>query len=402
MFARSFALMLAAAGSLAAEEIKLDRLLAGPERSEVRWAVSVPQPVLTPFQRLYTRISMRVDGKEIVKRNGNGEFLFAAEFRDSSQRVFHTQIRANLPEHHNATAQQELECAVQAFVLPGVYDVSLAVVETTTEKVSLTHRTLRVPPLSGDPLPDLWQRLPEIEFVDVVEPPDDWYLPRERGRLSLTTGSEHPQRLEILANITPTEVSRRQTRAYNRTMEALLPSLKVLSRIDVGAGSKHVALVDVGRRTVRYEQDVLRRLDWMAMKEALHEADPNKIDAAALKDRSHNASFFVDQADKRATPATTAGGNPVLVVLSGPLAFTSHQDIQQVQPPPNTRVFYLRFEPLPSNSFAIGPNHTFVAPNLPIDDLERTLKPLQPKLFDIYSPMDFRRALAAIVHELGR
>jgi hypothetical protein len=39
---------------------------------------------------------------------------------------------------------------------------------------------------------------------------------------------------------------------------------------------------------------------------------------------------------------------------------------------------------------------------LPIDQLEPTLKPLAPRLFDVETPEDFRKALAAILTEIAK
>src|SRR5579883_271251 len=152
-----------------------DKLLAGPEHADIRWAITIPQPALTPFQRYATRISIRVDGKEIARRDGKGEFLFAAEFKDSSNRPFRTQSRVNLEDYQKATAQHELECAVQLFILPGDYEISLGVIEPSTEKSSVTHRTLHVAPLANDPLPGLWHGMPPVEFIDFPDAPDRWF-----------------------------------------------------------------------------------------------------------------------------------------------------------------------------------------------------------------------------------
>jgi hypothetical protein len=38
----------------------------------------------------------------------------------------------------------------------------------------------------------------------------------------------------------------------------------------------------------------------------------------------------------------------------------------------------------------------------PLDQLEPLLKPLQPRVFDVYDPGQFRKALAEIMKEIGR
>jgi hypothetical protein len=37
-----------------------------------------------------------------------------------------------------------------------------------------------------------------------------------------------------------------------------------------------------------------------------------------------------------------------------------------------------------------------------VDYLEQTLKPLKPRLFDVYSPEQFRKMLGALLDEISR
>jgi hypothetical protein len=38
----------------------------------------------------------------------------------------------------------------------------------------------------------------------------------------------------------------------------------------------------------------------------------------------------------------------------------------------------------------------------PIDELERTVKPLDPRVFDVYTPDQFRKALGTLIEEIAR
>jgi len=400
MLSRVPALLWVALGPLAAQNGSLDRL---PERSDLRWAISISPPVLSNFQRLRMRITIRIDGKEIESRKGRGEFVFAAEFRDASGNPFRTRTQVELSEYQKATSRHELECTLQAFVLPGDYRISLAVMESSTGQASVAHRAIHVSAPNNDPLPDAWRNLPAVEFIDAPDTPDLWFLPDERGRLALAAENRGPLRVEILANISPSEGSRRQGRAYDRNMISILPAMKILSRIALRSGTKNVTAVDVARRRVTYEQRDIESIDWPALKAALESQNPNKIDARSLRDRDQNAQFFIDQAVRRASPG--GAGEPVLIVLSGPLVFATHQEMRPIEAPPKARVFYIRFQGItPAAFFASQGGGRDTAPRpLPsafTDELERTLKPLQPRLFDIYSPGDFRKALAAILQEI--
>jgi hypothetical protein len=107
-----------------------------------------------------------------------------------------------------------------------------------------------------------------------------------------------------------------------------------------------------------------------------------------------------------------------LIVLSAPMSFGSGEDLHPIKAAkdPNQRLFYIRYRspaprvfPPPEESpfgrqrGAMGrglPRPTPYAPQL--DSLEGTLKPLDPRLFDVETPEQFRKALAAILGEIAR
>ena len=109
----------------------------------------------------------------------------------------------------------------------------------------------------------------------------------------------------------------------------------------------------------------------------------------------------------------------VLLVLSGPTAFNSGEDMRPIEPggDRNTKVYYLRYHvppermtlpPLFDNPSARsrrgfpGSAPSPAAPAEPFDSLASLLKPLQPRLFDIYSPEQFRKILGSLLDEIGR
>jgi hypothetical protein len=60
--------------------------------------------------------------------------------------------------------------------------------------------------------------------------------------------------------------------------------------------------------------------------------------------------------------------------------------------------------PVPPNSGTDGTVYQIPWPPPPPrpDSLERTLDPLQPRLFDVTNPLEFRHALAEIISEISR
>jgi hypothetical protein len=176
-------------------------------------------------------------------------------------------------------------------------------------------------------------------------------------------------------------------------------------------GSVNVTLLDLERRKVSFAQEEVKTLDWERLKAALLENDPNTIDVHALENHEQNAQFFVSEIRKRLEMETEA--KRVLIVLSGPMAFSKGQDLRPIEaaPEPGTKVFYIRYNPPrpPIPPGLVGRAGRGIAPPMPMpphgasteDSLARTLKPLAPRVFDVINPLEFRNALAAIMGEIS-
>jgi hypothetical protein len=122
-----------------------------------------------------------------------------------------------------------------------------------------------------------------------------------------------------------------------------------------------------------------------------------------------------------------------VIVLSSPMMFPKGTDLHPIQAEENADcpVFYIRYHtplehrvvsyllptsPVPQRTTVgrssrvatpetSGPTTvTSVEPFSPeeADALENTLKPLRPRLFDVATPEQFRKALAEILEEIGR
>jgi len=182
-------------------------------------------------------------------------------------------------------------------------------------------------------------------------------------------------------------------------------------------GQLNVSLLDLTRRKVLFAQDGTdprkQPLDWPRLQPALLTADPNKIDVHALEDSRQNAQFFLEQVQRR---IGTGDPDRALIVLSAPMQFTSGEDVHRIEIPEGTRakIFYIRYHALPvraplvspfeglgNRRFGYPPQQRALHPESP-DQLEPLLKSLQPRVFDVYDPEQFRRALSDLMKELAR
>jgi hypothetical protein len=108
------------------------------------------------------------------------------------------------------------------FVLPGEYQVVLALYYSGREGHSLAVEKLHVSPLKNDPLPQSWLGLPTVEFCDAQpEGVDEYLLPGVAGRLHLPIMTRRPIQVEILENLTPYRAEQRDSTLYKERLGAL-------------------------------------------------------------------------------------------------------------------------------------------------------------------------------------
>jgi hypothetical protein len=172
-------------------------------------------------------------------------------------------------------------------------------------------------------------------------------------------------------------------------------------------------LLDLARHGVFFNQEEVHDLDWPRIKASLGEANTASIDIHSLAERHHDAQFFVSQVRS----LLRSSEKPcVLVVLTTAVAFESGEDLEPVslEALPACRVVYIRYrEPLESgNPFAqqmAGRGRSSRGRGLPVrnrplqgvvDQLEVTLKPLAPKVFDVETPEQMTKALTEIEKSL--
>jgi hypothetical protein len=410
--------------------IPFDRWSEENQGARWRWETRVSTPVLSQHQRLMIRITVQVDGLEQVKRQGQGRLMMLVQLRDREGRVYQNHSSVSLENVAPEVGRSLSQYVQDAFVVPGDYQVSTGVLVSATSEHVVQRRALHVEALHNDPLPEAWRHLPAVEYIPAGDPPDSWYLPSVEGRLSLPIENKRPVRIDLLVNGSMTEqVLTEQAprtallRRARVSVGQLIPAVRVISEIKPVSGSLKIAMLDLERRRVGFEQTVIRDLDWTRLKGALAEADPNVIDVKALENSEQNAQFFLSEMRKRVAASEGAEPLPVLIVLSGPMAF-GKADLKPIEAAANRncKIFYLRYHammPMFSRRAPMGINgydveNTSRIPNRrgvtrlpnpmvePVDQLFGLIKALDPRLFDVTTPEEFRKALATILSEIAR
>jgi hypothetical protein len=395
--------------------IPFEQWVAEHEPSSIRWTTRISSPKLSNSQRLRVSVDIQVDGDELVKRRGRGELMMLVQFTDGGGRAYQAHKSLDLEDVQSAASKLNFVYTQDALVTPGDYQVSLGILDTRTREHSVVQRVLHVSPLRNDPLPQAWRDLPPVEILR--DSPEDPFMPSVTGRLHLPVESRRPLQVELLVNVSAwlSQDGSRTRQTVTALLGKVISTLRVLSQMEVGNGSLNVALLDLSRQQVIFEQNQVRDLDLPGVEAALKKADPQKIDVRSLANRKQNAQFFVQQVSQWITRAPPGEVLPVLIVLSGPMTFDSGEDLRPIKPARKLggKVFFVRIHAAVPNQLLLRPleeprfgrrGGIVAAPPLdtePPDSLARTVKPLNPRLFDVYAPEELRKVLRNLLDEIS-
>src|SRR5438445_1665344 len=167
----------AAAGALSARPVQIgdgipldlksipisDWINAG-EQAEIPWDLRLSEPHLRIDQRLEVSYLIRLNAKDL-NRTGKAHELFFVSRISSPDGEWLDQ-----PNIARYVVEQELPKGVQTqffmrvCVQPGDYVLWLILYDRKTGKHNVAKRRIRVPEISKDPLPDVYARLPLVEF----------------------------------------------------------------------------------------------------------------------------------------------------------------------------------------------------------------------------------------------
>jgi hypothetical protein len=401
-------------------QVPFDQWLSGSDQSRMHWNVRVSEPELSPHQRLSAHVDVEVDGAELVRRRGKGQFLVLVQVNDEKGTAWQSHEEMDLEHVEDGMKASNLVFSHFFFVLPGDYSISIAIFATATAEHSVLKRKLHVSPLKNDPLPGALRDLPAVEIVRPEMPPDSWYLPAMRGKLRLAVETHEPVHVDLVVNLTPSERLAGSNRIQNRNLELLLPTTKVLSQVDWGDATFNLAWLDLSRRRVLYQQDNMHGLDWSKAAGSLAELNPGTIDVKSLEKRQFTAEFFLDEIRRRIGEAKGPAPRrtPVVIVLSSAVGFESGQEVHPIalDGATNARVFYIRYQAPPQITLGqpaapVGRQRRRIQDGTlpvrvnsvtPADRLEPLLKPLEPRLFDVTTTEQFRKALATILAEIAK
>ncbi len=373
----------------------------------IRWNVNIDSPTLSRQQRISVALHASIETQELRKHNDGDSLALLVRVEDPAGHRFQTGIQAPIARLRQAGNSSRIDFTVSAFLLPGDYTASMAVADTRTQAHSFMTRNLHVAPIGSDPLPNAWTGLPAVEFIPTAGIPEAWYLPQVRSRVLFPVRTSRTLRVDLLVNTTPSELG--SVAAFRRNMESIVPSLRVLSGIQPLNGTLGLAIVDMNRQAVTWDQPDFQRPDWFSMRRAFTESGAITVDARTLAGQRRMLDYFAGEAARRVSARSENDtSSHILIVLSSPVLFANQDRSSLPDYPidPGHRIFYICYSPMGSyKPDLLIPEE---APTLqrPVynfgDDLEHILKPRGARVFRVATPMEFRKALGSILNEAAK
>ncbi len=357
------------------------------DAEQVPWTVTVRPARLRMDQRVELFYSVRIKAKELNRAGKDHELFLISRVSSldgewlNETEIMHHSFDEELPKN------VEIVFSARFSAQPGEYLLWIVLYDRKTGNHSLEKRRIKVPEFKNDPLPDLYRRMPLVEFPEVSD--EDRSTAYARNELWLPVTNRQPIRVELISMLSPPEHWAGRGRAIRVHNDNTVGALVALSQMDIREGSLSITGLDLTRRRISFEQRDLEHVDWPSLLDALKEAQSPAIPAEALQGSRSNGAFFRDFLNQQLT-SDNSEVDPlrVIIVVSSPLLFERGSDLNPIQLEGDCRcrIYHLRFR--------LNINDVF-------DQLEKLMKPLRPRTFNVTSPSDLRKALAEITQELS-
>jgi hypothetical protein len=154
------------------------------------------------------------------------------------------------------------------------------------------------------------------------------------------------------------------------------------------------------QRHIVFEQDDGKELDWVVLSKTLSpDSGPGRVSVRDLQNRQQSPVYLREEIVRRIKAGSNQASNPgekplrVFILLGSPMDFYTFPKLPEIETgnEKDCVIYYLQFE------FSQREGVTGAVGNV-----EKMLKPLKIRSFEVRSADDVRRALAKILEELGK
>jgi hypothetical protein len=370
-------------------EIPLEEWVATGSIEQIPWRVQFPDPQLRLDQRYELSYSARIEGKDLGwSPEKQQELIYVSGVRSAGREwVIPPKSIRHVFDALPKGDFRDLRVISNDCVLlqPGEYFVWFAIYDPGNEKRSIVERRIRVPEFKSDPLPQLNGRLPMVEYPKVGGT-NRLAIDLIPGPLVLSVSNKRPLSVALVSVLSSSDQWSGRSDIIRWQNNRLLTVTSVLSQLQLTSGDVSVAAVDVVNQNVAFEQNAFGELDWPGLSAQFNRFAADQVIALpALQSLKKRSSFLRELLEQRL--AAVGQQTRILILISGSLSFERGSDLSavKVEGDCNCRIYHLRVRLNGGDAF---------------DHVERLIKPLRPKTFNIESPEDLREALGKIVQDL--
>src|SRR5947209_4464716 len=123
------------------DHVPFDQWLREGPREQIPFKVRTYDAELSIYQRLLTHLEMTMHGKELAHRGNKGDLIGFLQITDSSGHIYRDALKVDLAQINPDLHKSDIRFEFDAFVLPGAYNVTLALDRTGPGEYSVRPRT---------------------------------------------------------------------------------------------------------------------------------------------------------------------------------------------------------------------------------------------------------------------
>jgi hypothetical protein len=355
------------------------------EHAEIPWEFRISEPYLRVDQRMEVSYTVSFRGRELNKIGNTHELFFISRV-STPDGEWLEEPSVSRPVDQQVPTRNQTEFSLRVCLSPGEYLLWVVLYHRETGKHNLAKRRIKVSELRGDPLPDMYEGTPLVEFPEAGDS-DQGFV---KGRLHLPVRNKVPLQVQLLATLSPPQQWLSRPRALHTQTDVTAGAVAALSQLALIDGTLSIAGLDLVRQEVVYDEADVHGVDWPIFTKALKEAQTPSVSAKALQQSKNNGVFLKDfMTDRIVGLPHDPMALRVLIVVTSSLLFERGSDLTplQIEGDCHCRVYHLRFR--------LNNNDVF-------DEIEKIIKPLHPKTFNLMNARDLRRAIAEIMADLEK
>ena len=394
-------------------DFPIEQWLRGPERQDFKWKVELLAPRLTFQQRNLVQVRAYVDVAPI-RRDDHHDFYFVLKVADEEGKWLPDETFNHYPLPPGLDKDSEIQFSAGLYAKPGRYTAAVILYDVTGGKGNVWRKAFEIKPPKNDPLPQIDRDLPTIEFISEV-PSDAMplrdktvFFPRHRGTPQFTDvewppghGMEflpvlapRPVRVDIVLNLAPhldpNYMARTSAVQYRSVAGRMIQIGALLSHLNVVPGCVRVSAVDLSKLSVLFDRLDGNSADWDKLTEQVRKLDHDTVSVDILSNRKSTAGFLRDYMTNLMVDGSGCGDanekpDRLILLVSHDFQFPAgtHGDFLWPDVQCACRFDFLRID---SAGF---------------DDLDKFLKPANPRRFEVRSPEQFRKTVADLIDDLS-